>query len=73
MTKTFNETRRIEMYLLQEDLARAHLSAQLKYAEDYRRHRLAKEVERARRNAERARHRADRAAAKARLALARMF
>jgi outer membrane protein TolC len=72
MTTTFDETRRIEMYLMQEDLARAHLRAQLKTAEQYRRHRLATQVERAQRQAERARRRADRAAAKARLAVARL-
>jgi hypothetical protein len=71
--KNTSVSRRIEMYLMQEDLARAHLREQLKSAEQYRRNRLVLQVEKAQRQAERARRRADRAAAKARLAVARMI
>lgn len=60
------------MYLMHEDLARAHLRAELKKAEQFRRHSQAARVERAQRQAERARRRAERAAAKARLAVARL-
>ena len=59
------------MYVMQEDLARAHRREQLKRAEQGRRHRLALRVEKAQRRADRALARADRAAAKARLAVAR--
>ncbi len=61
------------MYLMQEDLARAHLREALTEAEQARRLHVIAQVERTRRQAERARRRADRAAAKARLAVARLI
>lgn len=61
------------MYLIQEDLARAHLRERLERAEQSRRQRLAMQLDQARRQADRARRRADRAAAKARLAVARLI
>jgi hypothetical protein len=64
--------RRIEMYLLNEDLARAHCRSTLKDAEQNRRFRLAHQIERAQKQAERAARRAERASARARLALARL-
>jgi hypothetical protein len=60
------------MYLMQEDLARAHLRDQLSEAEQNRRLQLLLKLERAQRKAARASRRADRASAKARLALARL-
>ncbi len=60
------------MYLMQEDLARAHLRDQLNEAEQSRRLQLLLRLERAQRKAARASRRADRASAKARLALARL-
>ncbi|MGH3465072.1 MAG: hypothetical protein ACRDP9_26695 [Kribbellaceae bacterium] len=70
--KTMTVSRRTEMYLMQEDLARAHLRAQLSEAEQSRRLQLLLRMERAQRQAARARRKADRAAAKARLAVARL-
>jgi hypothetical protein len=64
--------RRVEMHLLQEDLARAHCRRRLQDAQQYRRSRLVNQVVRAQKQAERAMRRADRAGAKARLSLARL-
>jgi hypothetical protein len=61
------------MYLMQEDLARAHLRARLTEAEQNRRLHVIAQIARAQRQAERARRRADRAAARARLAVARLI
>jgi hypothetical protein len=64
MNQTFE--RRKDMYLLGEDLARAHINARLEQAEKARRgHQLAA--------ARRLSRRAERAAAQARLALARVI
>jgi hypothetical protein len=70
--KTQTSPRRVEMHLLQEDLARAHCRAILIDAEQNRRFRLATQFARAQKQAERATRRAERASAKARLTLARM-
>lgn len=64
--------RRVEMHLLQEDLARAHCRRRLQDAEEFRRSYLASQVVRAQKQADRAMRRADRASAKARLTLARL-
>jgi hypothetical protein len=64
--------RRVEMHLLQEDLARAHCRSKLNDAEQTRRFHLAAKVARAQKHAERATARAERASAKARLTLARL-
>ncbi|WP_344115532.1 hypothetical protein [Kribbella alba] len=64
--------RRIEMHLLQEDLARAHCRSKLNDAEQNRRFRLANQIVKAQKTAERATRRAEKASAKARLTLARL-
>ena len=60
------------MYLLQEDLARAHCRSRLNDAEQNRRFYLAGRLARAQKHAEKARQRADRASSRARLVLARL-
>ncbi len=60
------------MHLLHEDLARAHQRSTLNNAEQNRRFRLARTIERAQKQAERASRRAERASARARLTLARL-
>jgi len=64
--------RSLEMHLLHEDLARAHQRSTLIDAEQNRRFRLARTIERAQKQAERASRRAERASARARLTLARL-
>ncbi|WP_246486596.1 hypothetical protein [Kribbella qitaiheensis] len=70
--KTQTSPRRVEMHLLQEDLARAHCRSKLNDAEQNRRFHLATQIARAQKQAERATRRAARASAKARLTLARL-
>jgi hypothetical protein len=60
------------MHLLHEDLARAHCRHRLHDAEQNRRFRFARQLEKAQKQAERAGRRAERASARARLALARL-